>query len=65
MQSLASAGEVLLTELTWATINKREVRCAEMGSFDVKGVADKVRVYKALQAERATTAADADPDPVW
>jgi len=53
-QQQASPGEVLFTEATWATINRREVRGADAGMFELKGVAEPVRLYRA-----APMAADA------
>jgi class 3 adenylate cyclase len=52
-QQQAAAGEVLFTEATFATINRREVRLEEAGTFELKGVAGPVRLYRAIAADDA------------
>jgi class 3 adenylate cyclase len=47
-QQQARAGDVMFTEATWATINRREVQCADAGAFELKGVAGTVRLYRAV-----------------
>ncbi len=53
VQQLAAAGEVLLTEPTWAMVNKREVPCEEAGVFELKGIPGTVRVFRAVPAGTA------------
>jgi class 3 adenylate cyclase len=47
-QQQAAAGEVLFTEATCATINRREVPFEEAGTFELKGIAHSVHLYRAL-----------------
>jgi uncharacterized protein (TIGR03382 family) len=62
-QQQASPGEVLFTEATWATINRREVRGADAGMFELKGVAEPVRLYRAgAMAADAGAAAPVESD---
>jgi class 3 adenylate cyclase len=48
VQQLAEPGQVLLTETTAALLNSREVGTGELGIFELKGVADPVKVYLAM-----------------
>jgi len=59
-QQHAAAGEVLFTEATWATVNRREVRGAEAGTFELKGIDGPVRLFRAAPAGR--TAGAVGPD---
>jgi class 3 adenylate cyclase len=54
-QQHAAAGEVLFTELTCATLNRQEVRFADAGTFEFKGIAHPVRLYRALPLDDAPT----------
>ena len=45
VQQLAKAGEVWFTESTWAILNKAEVACERVGTFEVKGIVGAVPVY--------------------
>lgn len=47
-QQQAGAGEVVFTEATWGMVNRREVRFADAGAFELKGVAGAVRLYRAV-----------------
>lgn len=47
VQQLAEPGQVLLTETTAALLNNREVGTGELGTYELKGVADSVKVYLA------------------
>jgi len=61
-QQQAAAGDVLFTEATCATINRREVRFADAGTFELKGVAEPVRLYRAIYASPATVASGVGQD---
>jgi class 3 adenylate cyclase len=50
VQQLAAAGDVFLTETTFGLLNAIEVTALEVGSFELKGVAAPVRVYRAVPA---------------
>ena len=47
VQQLGEPGQVLFTESTLATVNKREVKYAEQGTFELKGIDGPVRVFRA------------------
>jgi class 3 adenylate cyclase len=47
-QQHAAAGEVLFTELTCATLNRHELRFADAGTYEFKGLTQPVRLYRAL-----------------
>jgi adenylate cyclase len=47
-QQHAAPGEVVFTEVTWATINRREVPAADAGTFELKGIDGPVRLYRAM-----------------
>jgi class 3 adenylate cyclase len=49
LQQLAAAGDVFLAETTAALLNRQEAGCEEVGEFDVKGIAGKVPIYRAVQ----------------
>ncbi|MBI3552769.1 MAG: protein kinase [Elusimicrobia bacterium] len=46
LEEVCEPGEVYFTDAVYLSMNKREVRSCEVGLFEFKGVADKVRVYK-------------------
>lgn len=47
-QQQAAPGEVLFTEAACATINRREVQFEDVGTFELKGIAHPVHLYRAL-----------------
>jgi class 3 adenylate cyclase len=59
-QQQAAAGDVLFTEATFATINRREVRFDEAGTFELKGVPGAVRLFRALTVAAPASERDAD-----
>jgi class 3 adenylate cyclase/predicted RNA-binding Zn-ribbon protein involved in translation (DUF1610 family) len=61
-QQQAGAGDVLFTEATCATINRREVRFADAGTFELKGVAEPVRLYRAVDASAGAVASAVGED---
>lgn len=46
VEALARAGEVLFTEAVYLSMNKAEVPSEDRGVHSLKGVADRVRVYR-------------------
>ena len=48
VQQLAGPGEVYFTETTRVMLNDHEVRQTEVGTFDLKGVAQPIRVFRAV-----------------
>lgn len=46
IESIAEAGEVFFTEAVYLAMNKTEVPSAEVGLLQLKGIPEKVRVYK-------------------
>lgn len=53
LQQLAETGQVLLSEATYAMVNKREVQCAPAGEHAIKGLPAAVAVYLALNPNLA------------
>lgn len=46
IEGVAQAGEVFFTEAVYLTMNKAEVPSSEVGLLQLKGIPEKVRVYK-------------------
>lgn len=46
IEGVAEAGEVFFTEAVYLTMNKAEVPSSEVGLLQLKGIPEKVRVYK-------------------
>ena len=46
IESIAQAGEVFFTEAVYLSMNKTEVPSSEVGLLQLKGIPEKVRVYK-------------------
>lgn len=46
IESVAEAGEVFFTEAVYLAMNKNEVPSAEVGLLQLKGIPEKIRVYK-------------------
>ncbi len=46
VEGLADAGEVFFTEAVYLAMNKAEVPSQEVGSFDLKGIPGKIRVFR-------------------
>ena len=63
IEGLADAGEVYFTEAVYLAMNKREVPSSGVGYRQLKGVPEKIKVYKVLR-ERPPggTAPEATPD---
>jgi class 3 adenylate cyclase len=56
-QQHATPGEVIFTDATRATINRREIQFADAGTHQIKGIEDPVALYRAVP----TTAAQPAP----
>ncbi|PTL85275.1 adenylate/guanylate cyclase domain-containing protein [Vitiosangium sp. GDMCC 1.1324] len=50
VESLAEAGEVFFTEAVYLAMNKAEVPSLEVGSFELKGIPGKIRVFRVPRA---------------
>ncbi len=64
VESIAEAGEVYFTEAVYLSMNKAEVPSQEVGSFELKGIPGKIRVFRVPRAPyrvEAPVAADAAP----
>ena len=62
VEGLADAGEVLYTEAVYLAMNKAEVPSEERGLFELKGIPEKVRVYRVpAGGYRLTSEAKAEP----
>ena len=53
VQQLAETGQVLMSEATYAMVNKQEVQCAPAGEHTIKGLPRAVAVYRALNPDLA------------
>ncbi len=53
IESISQPGEVYFTEAVYLAMNKNEVPTSEIGCRYLKGIADKVKVYKVLKEEAA------------
>lgn len=50
VESLADGGEVFFTEAVYLAMNKAEVPSEEVGSFELKGIPGKIRVFRVPRA---------------
>jgi len=51
IEAVAEAGEVFFTEAVYLSMNKKEVPSSEVGLLQLKGIPEKVRVYKVKREE--------------
>ncbi|MFH2202639.1 MAG: adenylate/guanylate cyclase domain-containing protein, partial [Elusimicrobiota bacterium] len=51
IEGIAEAGEVFFTEAVYLAMNKQEVPSSEVGLLQLKGIPEKVRVYKVVSEE--------------
>ena len=58
IEGVAQAGEVFFTEAVYLAMNKTEVPSSEVGQLQLKGIREKVRVYK---VKREHPIEDAEP----
>ena len=49
INGIAEAGEVFFTEAVYLAMNKMEVPSSEVGLLQLKGIAEKIRVYKVVR----------------
>jgi adenylate cyclase len=61
VEALAEAGQVYFTEAVYLAMNKAEVPSEEVGSFDLKGIPGKVKVYRIPLAPYRVESASAEP----
>ncbi|REG37371.1 class 3 adenylate cyclase [Archangium gephyra] len=50
VESIAEPGEVFFTEAVYLSMNKAEVPSQEVGSFELKGIPGKIRVFRVPRA---------------
>ncbi len=58
VEGLAEAGEVTFTEAVYLSMNRAEVAAEELGRFDLKGIPEAVRLFR---ASKVTSSADSAP----
>lgn len=51
IQAVTGPGEVFLTEATYLSMSQAEVPTAEVGSYEISGIAEAVQVYRVIQDE--------------
>lgn len=56
IESIAEAGQVYFTEAVYLAMNKAEVPSSEIGLMQLKGIPEKIRVYKVRREEPVGTA---------
>ncbi len=61
VEALADAGEVLFTEAVYLAMNKAEVPAEEHGLHDLKGIPEKVRVYRVPSGQYRLSASEPPP----
>ncbi|MGI5860521.1 MAG: adenylate/guanylate cyclase domain-containing protein [Myxococcales bacterium] len=61
VEGIAEAGEVLFTEAVYLAMNKAEVPSEERGLFELKGIPEKVRVYRVPQGDYRLASATPAP----
>jgi class 3 adenylate cyclase len=61
IEALADAGDVFFTEGVYLAMNKKEVPSSEVGLLQLKGIPEKVRVYKVKSETPVKSMADAAP----
>lgn len=58
VEGLAESGEVTFTEAVYLSMNRAEVAAEEIGRFDLKGIPEPVRLFR---ASKVTSSADSAP----
>lgn len=61
IESIAEAGQVYFTEAVYLAMNKAEVPSSEIGLMQLKGIPEKIRVYKVRREEPVGEAASPSP----
>ncbi|MFI5347363.1 MAG: RDD family protein [Elusimicrobiota bacterium] len=59
IEGIAEAGQVYFTEAVYLAMNKAEVPSSEVGLMQLKGIAEKIRVYKVRREDPVGTASAA------
>jgi class 3 adenylate cyclase len=59
IEAVVEAGEVYFTEAVYLSMNKQEVPSSEVGLLQLKGIPEKVRVYKVRREQSVESAASA------
>ena len=62
IEGIAEAGQVYFTEAVYLAMNKAEVPSAEVGLMQLKGIPEKIRVYKVRREEPVGAASAAAPE---
>jgi len=70
IEGVAQAGEVFFTEAVYLAMNKTEVPSSEVGQLQLKGIREKVRVYKVKREQPVEGVEGASMDlnaakPLW
>jgi len=60
IESIAEAGQVYFTEAVYLAMNKAEVPSSEIGLMQLKGIPEKIRVYKVRREEPVGASAGAE-----
>ena len=63
IEGVAQAGEVFFTEAVYLAMNKTEVPSSEVGQLQLKGIREKVRVYKVKREQPVEGVEGASTDP--
>lgn len=59
IEGIAEAGQVYFTEAVYLSMNKAEVPSSEIGLMQLKGIPEKIRVYKVRREEPVGASAEA------
>jgi class 3 adenylate cyclase len=62
IEGIAEAGQVYFTEAVYLAMNKAEVPSSEIGLMQLKGITEKIRVYKVRREEPVGAASAAAPE---
>jgi class 3 adenylate cyclase len=62
IEGIAEAGQVYFTEAVYLAMNKAEVPSSEIGLMQLKGISEKIRVYKARREEPVGAGSVASPE---
>jgi hypothetical protein len=62
IEGIAEAGQVYFTEAVYLAMNKAEVPSSEIGLMQLKGISEKIRVYKARREEPVGAASAASSE---
>jgi class 3 adenylate cyclase len=63
IEGVADAGEVFFTEAVYLAMNKNEVPSSEVGLLQLKGIPEKIRVYKVRRENPVEGMPEAKPAP--